>query len=451
MDTVVSAVSDCLHTCGFGAPGLPILVGVSGGIDSMTLLDVLDRLRLRQSLKLGVAHLDHGLRGSHSRADARLVRSNSQLRGLPYFEERAEVKRHARTHGWSLEMAGRDLRHTFFARTAQRFGAKLIALGHQADDQVELCFLRLLRGTGGDGLAGMRSCSGLPGSAAFTILRPLLTVTREEICRYAREHQVPFREDASNLESTFLRNRVRHELLPLLHARFQAKLGPAILRAMEVIGAEADLAQQLADGWLASQEPGSFDGLHTAVQRRVIHQQLLRAGIGPEFQLIEKLRLHSSCPVKTPVALICRGADGRLRRVEPAPKWSTTQTTASLRRSGRLAFADLEIRWSTSRKRPRLDIPQTGVEYFDADQVGGTVNLRYWRPGDRFQPSGMARAVKIQDLFVNLKVPKAERHCKPLATNALGEIFWVDGIRISDRHKLTATSRRFLKWEWHRA
>jgi tRNA(Ile)-lysidine synthase len=209
--------------------GQAVLMAVSGGLDSMALLRLLHTLSARHRWKLAVAHLNHQLRGRSSSADERLVRKTAAVMGLPVVVERADVRRFAENSKLSIEMAARKLRHEFFARAAKKRGIRVMALAHHADDQVELFFLRLLRGAGGEGLAGMKWRSPSPVNGKITLVRPLLGVTKAELREFARENKIRFREDATNALLAAPRNRIRNELLPLLRKKYQPGLAKTVL------------------------------------------------------------------------------------------------------------------------------------------------------------------------------------------------------------------------------
>ena len=230
--------------------GQRIVVAVSGGLDSMVLLHVLHALAPRHGWQLTVAHLNHQLRGSSSDADERLVRRTAERLKLPVRVERAEVRRLARAHSLSLEMAARKARHEFLARTAAQLKAPSIALAHHADDQIELFFLRLFRGSGGDGLAGMKWRSPSPVNREIELVRPLLDQPKSALLSHAAETGIRFREDASNACLDIQRNRIRHELLPLLRAKYQPALDDIILRTADIVGTEAEFVTRTAQDWL---------------------------------------------------------------------------------------------------------------------------------------------------------------------------------------------------------
>ncbi|HTD85880.1 MAG TPA: tRNA lysidine(34) synthetase TilS [Candidatus Binatia bacterium] len=417
--------------------GKSALVGVSGGVDSMVLLHVLS-----QHATIEVAHLNHRLRGKASDADERLVRQTAKKLGVPCHIERGDVKGIARGEKLSIEMAARKCRHEFFAQLARKLGIKTIALAHHADDQVELFLLRLLRGAGPEGLAGMRETARSPVDADLTIIRPLLHATKEEIRSYAAEYKIAFREDATNLSVSILRNRIRHKLVPLLKRDYQPGITGTVLRVMELLRAESDLVAQEEQ---RSREP--FDKLSVAVQRRRLRERLHAVGIEANFDLVEHLRVHMDNAISvSPKRLVSRDAFGALKLSSPA-NWSTDSMAADLSLPGSIYFDGMAIQWAYETARTKNAL---STEYFDAEKIGAIITLRHWQRGDRFHPIGMKQSVKLQDLFTNLKIPRDERHRVVVASTANGQLFWVEGVRISDAYKVSASSKRVLKWQWHR-
>jgi tRNA(Ile)-lysidine synthase len=230
--------------------GQAVLVAVSGGLDSMTLLHTLHELSSRHRWQLTVAHFNHELRGRSSDADEKLVRQTATALKLPFVAGRANVKEFAQKSKLSVEMAARKLRHGFFARTARERNIRVVALAHHADDQVELFFLRVLRGAGGEGLAGMKWRAPSPVDSKIMLVRPLLDSAKAELREFARERRIHFRDDATNATLDLPRNRVRNELLPLLTRRYQPALAKTVLRLMEIVGAESNLVGEIARQWL---------------------------------------------------------------------------------------------------------------------------------------------------------------------------------------------------------
>ena len=439
----------------------------------MTLLQALKKLSGKYRWQLIVGHFNHRLRGRASDADEKLVRKTAAALKLPAVVERAEVKSFARTSKLSIEMAARKLRHEFLVRAAKKHGARTVALSHHADDQVELFFLRLFRGTGGEGLAGMKWSSPSPADKSISLARPLLDFSKAELLAFARKNRIPFRDDATNFTSYFLRNRIRNELLPRLRKHYQPGLDKAVLRLMEIVGGEAEFVGKAARSWerrhLAGTTPRDkqrnagkmpalpgtdFGKLPIAIQRRVLQQQLADAGVAADFELIESLRQSADCFVSVGAKMrVCRNKSGEIKlRAESEPIFNADELAIPLSGlTGKTAFAGKDFNWRVEPMR-RFSRPRqmAGVEVFDADKIGGGIVLRHWRAGDRFRPIGLNSAAKLQDLFVNAKISAARRRELVLATAANGEIFWVEGLRIGENFKLTPRTKRRVAWNWRR-
>ncbi|MDB6019962.1 MAG: tRNA(Ile)-lysidine synthase [Pedosphaera sp.] len=433
-----------------------MLVAVSGGLDSMVLLTLLARLSREYHWKLAVAHFNHQLRGRSSDADERLVERTAKKLGLKFVSGRADVRKQAKEQGISLEMAARKLRHEFFGQAAARLKIRVIALAHHADDQVELFFLRLLRGSGGEGLAGMKWRNPSPQASSIQLVRPLLDQSKAALRSFAEEQGISFREDATNSVLDIQRNAIRHELLPLLTKKYQPALSRVILRQMDVLGAEADYIAQEARQWLRAPQGKPFATLPLAVQRRCLHLQLATAGIMANFELIEQLREaenRSICVNES--LLVSRDRFGRIQ-VRPLEKSVFNKSAKNIKFEGRggvLGVDSVEITWSIeSMSKRAFRAPKRVVNYeqFDADKVGQQAILRHWQPGDRFQPIGMPSAIKLQDLFANQKVLRSQRHRVIVGATASGELFWVEGLRLAERFKLDKNTHRRLKWRWKR-
>jgi len=453
--------------------GGKILVAVSGGLDSMTLLHALKKLSARHRWQLIVAHFNHQLRGRASDADEKLVRKTAAAMKLRVVAGGADVKAFARKSKLSLEMAARKLRHAFLARVARKQEIKTIALAHHADDQVELFFLRLLRGAGGDGLAGMKWRSPSPADKTIALVRPLLDFSKCKLAEFAQENKIHFRDDATNFSSDFLRSRIRNELLPMLRRNYQPGLDKTILRLMEIVGAESELVGEVAEmlcrrrGNESRIKPGkrktesgtksetahsvscNFDNLPIAIQRRILQSQLAELGVSPDFELIESLRQSADVFVSVGTnTSAARDKSGEIKlRAESKPGFNANKSVVNLSKgAGAAVFDGAKFKWQI---RPQGRSPRrVRNEYFDADKIGNRIVLRHWHAGDRFQPIGLKSAAKLQDLFVNAKISAARRRELVLATAADGDIFWVEGLRIGERFKLTPQTRRKLVWKW---
>lgn len=434
--------------------GQAILVAASGGVDSMVLLHLLYGLASKHHWNLTVAHFNHLLRGAQSDADEKLVRQVARKLHLPFVADRGDVRKSAQASALSLEMAGRQMRHEFLARTAVKSKIPVVALAHHADDQVELFFLRLLRGAGSDGLAGMKWTSVSPANRKVHLTRPLLDVPKSALLNYAREKKIAFREDATNASTDMQRNRIRHKLIPLLTQEYQPALAGAVLRLMDIVGGDAEFVARAAARWRAGAGQPAFELLPAALQRRIIQQQLTEQKLAPDFDLIERLRRQAGQSFAVnPGCSVVRNVDGKVQ-LRPAVSRGFDSNKQELSLSGgrgKTTFAGLRIWWELADDNGTKNACQEGqTEYFDARKVGRRVCLRHWQPGDRFQPIGAKSASKLQDLFTNLKVPRNERHHRVVAATSSGGIFWVEGLRMAENFKLDEKTARVLQWNWSR-
>jgi len=281
-----------------------VVVGVSGGADSVCLLHILVDLRERLDITVHVAHLNHLLRGAESEGDARYVSRLAKKLGVAATIESRDVKTYQAEHRLSLEDAARQVRYRFFAEVAERIGADRVAVGHTSDDQAETILMHLVRGAGPTGLLGMRPLTvwTSPGLSGLTVIRPLLAVSREETRAYCREHRLAPRQDSSNLSLSQFRNRIRQELLPLLRG-YNPRIGEALIRNADTLAADLSFIEEyVSKVWpkVASEENGaivldrdSVVSLHPAVQRHLL-RRVTREVLGDlediEWKHIEKMR-----------------------------------------------------------------------------------------------------------------------------------------------------------------
>lgn len=425
-------------------PGEGVLVGVSGGVDSMVLLDLLRRIG---AWKLHIAHFNHLLRGSESDADESFVQATAEKLHLPFVAGRGDVKVFADQNGLSIEMAARDLRHQFLVESANGMNLERIALAHHADDQIETFWLRLLRGDVGPGLAGIRASRPVSARSRVRFIRPLLEIPKSDLVAFARENEIGYRDDSSNSSPEYLRNRLRLDLVARLKT-YQPALRDVTLRTAAVLAAEKDFLEKSARDWLTRRRP-TFSNLHPALQREVIRVQIVAAGLKPKYELIEALRVTDTVPVSvSPEFAAARSSAGDVT-VTPRsnPDFQEGSATIDLQEKGSASLEDLEVKW---KMLPERGPAGANVEYFDANQVGPNVILRHWRRGDRIQPIGRNSPVKLQDLFTNLKIPALEKRRRFVAVDSTGKIFWVEGLRISELHKVSEQTTRVLKWSWRR-
>jgi len=449
------------------SPGGMLVVGVSGGPDSVCLLHVLAGLRKPLGIDLHVAHLDHMLRGADSDADAEYVSSLARDLGLPTTIESRDVEAYRKEHGLSLEEAARDVRYGFLAEVAGVVGSNRVAVGHTADDQVETILMHLIRGTGLTGLRGMRPLSELPGGADLAVIRPLLEITREETASYCDAHGLSPRIDQSNLEPVYQRTSVRLKLLPLLR-QYNADIETALLRTASAAVVDMDFLEQVVSalwGSVASEmaegvsiDKARFAELHPALQRHVVRFSLRRL-LG-DLQDIEAVHIDDVVDglgkpagkrLSLPRGLVFRSEyeSSVISRGGPVPcPYPPLDGEHRLNIPGETQVGEWTVTATVlDTKRKRHELAPTSA-YLDLDAVGDGLTVRVWKRGDRFQPLGMDGTKKLHDFFVDEKVPQAWRGRVPLVCSP-EHIVWVVGHRIDQRASLSGSTQRVLRLEFN--
>ena len=441
--------------------GERVVVAVSGGLDSMVLLDILDNLRGSLEMELHVAHLDHQLR-PQSGSDRDFVAAAAGERGLPCTCESRDVSRFARRRRLSLEAAGRRLRYQFLDRVAVESGSTRIALGHHAGDQAETVLLRLLRGSGTRGLGAMDFVRD------ERYLRPLLSFERAAIESYARARHISFREDASNRDLRFARNRVRHQLLPYLRRHFNPNLVATLGRTARIVREEdrclaegatvalsAVVCERSARKIVLDRE--RFLNYHIAIQRRVLRKlfQGLSKREGPfDFARVETVLdqvRRRNCRLRQISPELWSQHSGErfiLSRGAPSPVQITIHVPSDTRI--RSHGFSLNTRILPVSCFPSLK-PGLGPlrAAFDADLAGTQLLLRSPRRGDRFQPLGMKGHKKVSDFLIDLKWPRILRD-EVLVLTRSEDILWVVGLRSSQCFRVRPTTREVLLVELDR-
>lgn len=465
-------VAAALRRAGYANAGITLVVGVSGGPDSSTLLYSLRRLSPACGLRLHIAHLNHDFRGAEADADAHFVAALAAELGLPVSVEKQDpIAYQQERRISSFEQGAREMRYAFLAAVAERVGAAAVAVGHTADDLAETTLLHLLRGAGLAGLRGMTEVApwpwpvGLPAPALF---RPLLTVAKADTAAYCRELSRDFRQDSGNALFRFTRNRVRQELMPYLAAEYNPRVREALTRLAGTAALDLDyLERETERVWpqvVAAAAPAgrpalTFDRaalaeLHPALQRRLLRQGYVTLA-GDARRLRES---HISA-----MAALAAGGDSGLTLDLPAGLQMRVDRSQLIlyRRGETLADAypslagQYRLPWpaadtETAREIPGWRVTQRLIAAGEIDPWPGRNSLtaylnlaalgrggwiRSRRPGDRFQPLGMAGFKKLQDFFTDARIPRHRRDGIPLLVTERG-IAWVIGQRIAEWAKI---------------
>ncbi len=455
MHQLEEQVMASLHRLGCPSRNTGLVVAVSGGPDSMALLHCLVALREQANLKIHVAHLDHDFRGEEAEVDARLVAQTAQSLGLPYTIGKADPAAYQRDKGVSsFEEAAREVRYSFLAEVAEATGSDAVALGHTSDDLAETVLMRILRGSGVRGLRGMSELSGWTsrhGEKRAMLFRPMLDVSKEEALSYCAEKSIPCRRDTGNLMLRFTRNRVRHQLLPSLE-EYNPNVKGALVRLSRIASLEADyLDRELAEAWasVAEVQDGqvaldvpAMRMMHPLMQRLVLVRAFEEASgsrrrLG-EAHISAMARMLGSSSVGTldlPKGLRLVRSYGSLHLgndpdascpFPPLPGIHSLHLSVG----GHPSIVDIPG-WNVTlaEESPSSPIPEDPFcAHLDGLNLAGDLKVRTRQPGDRFQPLGSAGAGKLQDFFVDQKVPRQWRDKIPLVLTGAG-IGWVVGYR----------------------
>lgn len=461
--------------------GETVVVAVSGGPDSLCLLHVLRQLQGELGIALHVAHLDHGLRGEDSAADAAFVAGLARDWGLPATVEAADVRAVQQAQHLSLEEAARYVRYAFLARVAVAVGTPTVAVGHTADDQVETILIHFLRGAGLAGLRGMLPVQEMAvrplradlspdeqPAAPLRLVRPLLEVTRAEVEAYCAEHGLTPRHDCSNEDEAILRNRLRRRLLPALEA-YNPNLRATMLRAARTLADDyAYLQAEVARLWPAlAQETAdavTFDlaawrGLPPALQRHLLREAVARrqggwqdVGAGHMEKALAVAEKRVGAQVALPNGLrvtksythliVGRAAAAPVPANQPL--LTVEQFPLAIPGVTPLPGSPWQVQAEVvERTAEELPPPSPYAVTVDFAAVGSELVLRRRRPGDRFQPLGLGGSQKLQDFFVDHKVPREWRDLVPIVATPR-QIVWVVGYRLDARAQVTAATRRLL-------
>ena len=444
---LLQRVAAAIERHGMFAPAQRVGVAVSGGADSVCLLHVLHQLAARFELCLAVLHLDHGLRGEESRADAEFVRKLALSLGLPFTLRRAGLP------PGNLEQAGRQARLDFFRGLISAGALERVALGHTRRDQAETVLVRFLRGSGTAGLAGIRPVT------AEGIVRPLLEIGRPEIEAWLRGRGIPWREDSSNASPAFARNRIRHELLPQLARDWN----PRIEETLAHTAAWAQAEESYWQGELERLAPAPILSVPTlrtlpaAVARRLVRAAIAAAKgdlRSIDFAHVESIldlarspRGHGAVPIPGLEAL--RSFD-RIRLAAPAPP-APYSFPIPRGLAGPLALAPprgspvlLELVEKPETSPLSVYVYNSEMGCLDWGRLSGSLVLRNWNPGDRFQPIGSAGPRKLKTFFQAARIPLWERAQWPVLADGF-RVVWTRRFGVAAAVAAGDTSRLVLR------
>jgi tRNA(Ile)-lysidine synthase len=423
-------------------PGDQIAVAVSGGADSVALLRLLLEARHEFGVVLSIAHFNHKIRGPEADADEAFVRTLAEKYDLAFHAGRADTPEIARVHHLGLEAAARQLRHDFFRELIRQNNANKVATAHTLDDQAETVLLRLMRGTGTKGLAGIYpEIKGEGGS----VVRPLLGARRAELRAWLESIGQTWREDSTNADLSFTRNRVRHKLLPLIESEFGSASLERLAETAEIARAE--------EGYWGAQLLPLLRELTASGEYRVSVDALLQQSLAIRRRLVRGAaqKLHVSLDFRHVVQVLSLAQSGQRKTISlpDGLRASTDKETLTLRiehNEGKVQDfsykvsvpGEIEIAELGCRIRFRLVSGSQALTSCDPLNLlspelnGGELVIRNWRAGDRFWPLHSKSDKKIKELLKSDCVPAAMRALWPVAEHQ-GEILWVRGLPVSTK------------------
>ncbi len=434
----------------------PLLLAVSGGADSM----VMAELFLHSSLKpkFAIAHCNFSLRGEDSNADEDLVEAWAKTNNIRFFKQRFNTIVYAQEKSLSIEMAARELRYSWFNDLAQEYGFKTLATAHNANDNAETLFLNLLRGTGVRGLVGMSLCSRAPYSENLVLFRPMLTFTRKQIEGYAFKHKVKFRDDRTNAESEYKRNRIRNEVFPIF-----SKINPSFIRTvnteMQYFSQAENILSKYYEANISKCSTKLQDGLSIALEQLlaledweyILYRALEPYGFnssvissledllkskktkaGKQFFAEEYMLYLSSS------ALIVQAIEAGVQK----------EVELEVTEPATLSIAGIKLNISVEAWSHDKSLKQAeGEQIFDANKLKFPFIIRKWKEGDWLRPLGMRGKKKVSDLFIDCKLD-LEQKKRALILDAQEEasrVAAVIGLRIDDKYKVEASTKNIIR------
>ena len=439
-----------------------IVIGVSGGPDSMALLYVLLDLKEEIDFNIHIAHINHGVRGVDAKEDQVFVEMVAKKLNLPYYTKDVNMIEYGREKGISAEEAGRELRYGFFREILHSLGGGRIAVAHNMNDQAETLLMRFLRGTGVDGLKGMEFI-------IQDIIRPILGISRKEIESYIEINEIQTVLDKTNLMPIYTRNKIRLELIPYIEENFNPNIINTLWRTSTISSTDSNFLEKYSKeryNKIMKKEDGNsiiLDGKKfleedKSIQQRIIRNAILKInkslqGIS-ESQIALVLNMFlafdtgKECHLSSDV--VARTSYGEFI-IEKNITKKEKEYSHNINLQGRTNLQDLGYSFDI-KVLPRDEIKiiekSKSIKYFDFDMVKGKLKIRNRRNGDRIMPFGMKGTKKIKDYFIDEKIPKEERDKIPLIVDD-ENILWVVGYRTSEIYKVTADTKQVLEIKYN--
>ncbi len=435
--------------------GDTILGAISGGPDSMAMLNCLVLLKKDLKFKLLIAHVNHGVRGEYAKRDQEFVKMVAKDYNIPYFTKNVDMVGYGKELGISSEEAGRILRYGFFREILSDYGGGKIAVAHNKNDQAETILHRIIRGTGLDGLKSMEFIKG-------DIIRPLLNISRKEIEDYIEQKRIKFVVDHTNLETDYTRNKIRLELLPYIKENFNPNIIDSLYRLTRIATGEIQIIEEITTEKYnlivksATENSIIFNGAIFKLESEAIRKRLIRKAIeniSGNLHGIEEIHINDI-----------------IKLFQDAKTGKNIDISKGLR--ARVSYSDfiIELRNNTNPKleakkieigenvleefaiiislelisADEIDFNNADIKYIDYDKVSGELWIRRRKSGDKFSPLGLGGSKKLKDYMIDKKIPQDKRNSIPILCDNSG-IIWVIGYGLSDKYKITKETKQTLR------
>jgi len=471
---ILHIVEETITTHGMFQKNDGVLVGVSGGPDSIALIHILLSLAPRLSIRLGMAHLNHCLRRRDSDDDAAFVASLARELDLPCFMETVNVSAAHRGTRGSLEETARNIRYAFFKRIADKNGFNKIATGHHLEDNAEVMIMDLVRGS------GPRGMSGIPPVRDGVVVRPLSAIPRSMIHDYLKFKGLSFRTDVSNQDMRYLRNRVRHQLIPLLKSSYNPNIVETLNRLSLILRSEESWIDDMIESILKSTvlseieekkiilSASEVNQQHIAARRRIIRKAIFRtkgnlrrirfSHIESIVFLLKKKPAYGSLDLPDRIRVTLTGnriiftREVRpLRTISPGKDPYIGVFSVEMAAPGQLplpnGYGTLIFSVVPLERVPVPMVHEKKRIFVDMDKVRFPLTVRTVQPGDRFVPLGMTGSQKISTFFINHKIPRPVRAASPVVVDREGRVIWLAGHRMDDAFRVTPSTQNVLKGE----
>ncbi|MDU6040537.1 MAG: tRNA lysidine(34) synthetase TilS [Clostridium butyricum] len=439
--------------------GDKVLVALSGGPDSVCLLNILYNLKAELNIEIGAAHLNHLLRDKDAFEDEEYVKTLCKSLDIPCFVKRVDINKYSKDKKMSSEMAGRDARYNFFDDIVKDEGYTKIATAHNANDQAETILFRLMRGSGIEGLCGIKV-------RRDKIIRPILCLSRKEVEEYIEINNLKPRIDKTNFEKIYNRNKIRLDIIPYIKENFNEDIIQTLNRMSVLLQKDNEFIENSArsfyekhcieqsDYFIIKKE--MFDNKE-AVVTRVIRYALTNFSkthydfeMKHIYEICNLAKNNSGKAIDLPNKIYAENIYGdiyikeriNINNIDVKQEIVVNKNEIN---GKKIFFNDENIEFSVLKNDSNLDLNQNNfIKYFDFDKINDSISLRKRKNGDKIIPLGMKGSKKIKDLFIDMKVPKEERDCIPLLCFD-ENISWIVGIRVSEEYKITNKTKNILR------